>query len=107
MFIKGQVPFQCEFSILSNYVSAKIFAYNGQLSLRPLRVAGLAFLLPSVKNSTITLGEKKGSIFENFLSIQYPCCTQAVICFLGCCCNIILLGGGRRGVFASDFAEKR
>ena len=36
LFIKGQVPFQCEFSILSNYVSARFFAYNGQLSLRPL-----------------------------------------------------------------------
>ena len=34
----GGVPFQCEFSILSNYVSAKNFAYNGQLSLRPLPV---------------------------------------------------------------------
>ena len=32
----GGVPFQCEFIILSNYVSAKIIAYNGQLSLRPL-----------------------------------------------------------------------
>ena len=39
LFIKGQVPFQCEFSILSNYVSARFFAYNGQLSLRPLRDA--------------------------------------------------------------------
>ena len=38
LFIKGQVPFQCEFSILSNYVSARFFAYNGQLSLRPLVV---------------------------------------------------------------------
>ena len=37
LFIKGQVPFQCEFSILSNYVSARFFAYNGQLSLRPLQ----------------------------------------------------------------------
>ena len=38
LFIKGQVPFQCEFSLLSNYVSARFFAYNGQLSLRPLPV---------------------------------------------------------------------